>query len=311
KRDDSFRKPDDSFRKRDDSFRKPDDSLRKPDDSVRKPDDSFRKPDNSFRKPDDSYRSPHDSFLKFQDSVDESDDSFGKPDDSLRRRRDSYLRKFPESSSREQACGKFLSFSQFVWGSMFRREPHWDPIHMVCDPCKLHVTHVTTMETFNQDARPLLRRLGLEEVLDDVSNDDQVDKEMTMIVDYNFQRVYHERESHLLQPCIGPRELAFRLWHNFRWRGYIDPDMDYQIPEYSGELRVREDLMIQLWRARTSGLQNRDKMARAKKHFRNAAFLSLGKELFEDVTGKYDLDFKLFGYEDKREELRALFKPES
>ena len=131
---------------------------------------------------------------------------------------------------------------------------------------------------------------------------------MTTIVDYNFKRVYHERESRVLKPCVSPRELAFRLWHNFRWRGYIDPDMDYVIPEFSDEKVVREDLMIQLWRARTSGLQDQNKMTRAKKEFRDRAFATLRETSFEIVTKAFDLDFKLFGYEEKREELRALFK---
>ncbi|GFS05428.1 carbohydrate sulfotransferase [Elysia marginata] len=136
---------------------------------------------------------------------------------------------------------------------------------------------------------------------------EQVDNELTTIVDYNFQRVYYERESGVLKPCISPRELAFRLWNNFRWRGYIDPEMNYTMPSFSDEKQVREDLMIQLWRARTSGLQDRDKMNRAKKEFRERAFATLDKSLFEMITSRYRFDFELFGYEDKRDELRALY----
>ena len=129
-----------------------------------------------------------------------------------------------------------------------------------------------------------------------------------MIVNYNFERVYHERDSEVLKPCLNYRELAFRLWNNFRWRGYIDPDIEYAIPEFTDEKQIREDLMTQLWRARASGLLDPDKMERAKREFKQRAFATLDKEQFDRITEKYSYDIELFGYEDIRDELAAIYE---
>ncbi|KAK3769686.1 hypothetical protein RRG08_004937 [Elysia crispata] len=168
------------------------------------------------------------------------------------------------STFEDMRCGKYVTFAEFVKGGFRRKEPHWMPLSEICNPCKFNVTHLSYMETFTEDARTILDHLGLDGLLDYLDKDTQVNNELRMIVDYNFRTL---RYSTHVRQCVSAQELAYRLWNNFRWRGYIDPDMEY-IPSPQHQARiVSEDLMVQLEIARTSGLRDRTKLKDAKENF--------------------------------------------
>ncbi|GFS14140.1 carbohydrate sulfotransferase [Elysia marginata] len=127
-----------------------------------------------------------------------------------------------------------------------------------------------------------------------------------MIVDYNFRKLRYSRH---VRRCASAQEIAYRLWSNFRWRGYIDPNVDY-VPPVPEELKldaVKENLESQLVVARTSGLKDRTKLKAAKEKFYRKIYLTLSPDLFEKLLRKYSLDFKFYGYEKQRDELRSLF----
>ena len=42
-----------------------------------------------------------------------------------------------------------------------RTEPHWDPIHQLCDPCQFQPTHIVKMESFTPDAQAVLHDMGV------------------------------------------------------------------------------------------------------------------------------------------------------
>ncbi|CAL1535138.1 unnamed protein product [Lymnaea stagnalis] len=215
------------------------------------------------------------------------------------------------ATQNETRCGKYVTFFEFVRDGFARKEPHWMPIHEICNPCLLNVTHVARMESFTEDARVILAKMGMEHILEDSDHDQQVDDDIQTIIDYNFNRTHATELATFFEKCVTPTELAFRLWHNFRWRGYVDPDVSYVIPDFTLESRVKEDLIVQIARARQSGLSNPARMKQAKEEFRDKAFQTIPKELFQKLTRKYSFDFKLFGYEDVRDRLfHSLFQLE-
>ncbi|GFO43586.1 carbohydrate sulfotransferase [Plakobranchus ocellatus] len=210
------------------------------------------------------------------------------------------------STAGERSCGKYVTFAEFVNGSYGRLEPHWMPLSMICNPCKFNVTHLSYMETFTEDARALLTPLGLEGVLDHLDGDAQVEEELRMIVDYNFWKYKYSRH---IQRCSTTHELAYRLWKNFQWRGYIDPDTIY-IPLLRQDVDfVKENLRKQLASARIKGLKDRAKLKAAKADFKKKAFLTLSIDMFRKLESKYKLDFRFYGFEKSKEELRALIDP--
>ncbi|KAK3735517.1 hypothetical protein RRG08_007136 [Elysia crispata] len=212
-----------------------------------------------------------------------------------------YDPKFTASStSTETSCGKYVTFAQFVTGILELDDPHWMPLSELCNPCQFNVTHLIYMETFTQDSRIILDRLGLDGLLDHQDKNSQVHEEFDIIVDYNFRKLSHDN---YVKRCSSTRELAYRLWNNFRWRGYIDPEVAYIAPARDEMKFVRDNLMKQLAEGRTSGLQNRTKLKAAQEEFRRQFYLTLSKDLFKKLEQKYALDFKFYGYEKLRDQM--------
>lgn len=136
----------------------------------------------------------------------------------------------------------------------------------------------------------------------------QVDEEIHSISKYNFHHFYSYNVSKTFyRTCISPNEIAYRLWQNFLWRGYIDPEVTYKIPSFNNLAEIEKDFMSQVWSARKSGLQNRERMRNAKREFKEKAFASISKDLFLRISEKYELDFQLFGYTDIRDKLFDIY----
>ncbi|CAG5115751.1 unnamed protein product [Candidula unifasciata] len=212
------------------------------------------------------------------------------------------------TTAAQSHCGKYMTFSEFAESGFENEEPHWTPIHKICNPCKFLATHISKMETFSADARALLSLMQLETVMDNLDDDNaQIDEEINIISSYNFHHFYRNVTLTFYKPCLFPKEIAYRLWYNFRWRGYIDPDVDYKLPELTDLKDIEEDFMVQVRAARKSGLQNPNKMKATKNEFRKKAFLSLSKAMFEKLSQKYAIDFELFGYTDIRDELYSFY----
>lgn len=77
-------------------------------------------------------------------------------------------------TSAETKCGKYVTFAEFLDIGLFREEPHWMPIHEICNPCTFNVTHVVHMETFTEDARAILSEMQLVDILNDFDDVTQV-----------------------------------------------------------------------------------------------------------------------------------------
>lgn len=124
----------------------------------------------------------------------------------------------------------------------------------------------------------------------------QVNEEIQTIVDYNFNRLSIGPGASQIAACISKKELAYRLWQNFMWRGYIHPDVNYTIPDAG--MCVKDDLLKQLWRARMKGLQDKEAMKRAAKKFKFDLFSTIDLNMYEGLRKTFEMDFKFFGYND-------------
>lgn len=210
-------------------------------------------------------------------------------------------------TTRDKQCGKYATFREFIEAGIDREEPHWMPIYQICDPCLFSATHISRMETFTRDANALLGKMGVANAMDDLDTDAQVDGELQMIVDYNYNRTTADNLNDFYARCVTSRELAYRLWNNFRWRGYIHPDVLYKVPDFTDTHAVKRDLLAQIRMAREEGLEEPGAMKKMKEEFRMEAFRTLPRDLFEKLMEKYKTDFDLFGYEDLRSKYRSLY----
>ncbi|RUS76799.1 hypothetical protein EGW08_015445 [Elysia chlorotica] len=207
------------------------------------------------------------------------------------------------STSKVKKCWKYITFAQFVQDSLVNKETHWDPISTLCNPCKFNVTNLSYMETFPQDAAAILDRLGLHGYMDNKDRDYQVIDEFELLTEYNFAKL---REDKRVYQCTSAVELAYRLWNNFKWRGYIDPKVDYVAPISTDATHIEKNLLQQLVKARNSGIKNRAELKAFATEFRKQIYLTLPKNVFQELLKKYALDIKLYGYESKRDKMISL-----
>lgn len=202
------------------------------------------------------------------------------------------------SSQRLKAllCGKYVSFEEFVSVSIAKPEVHWEPTHALCNPCQFQPTHVSLMSTFTSDAKVILAALGHRHAIDHFDSTAQVDEEIKMIVDYFFDIAYtNAKTKAFLKNCLTAQELAFRLWQNFVWRGYIHPNVSYAVPNPRYDPPwIRRDLLAQLQIARDLGVQDPSAMASAKLAFYRDAFESLSAHTLETLIRKFKYDYALF-----------------
>ncbi|GFR94090.1 carbohydrate sulfotransferase [Elysia marginata] len=124
----------------------------------------------------------------------------------------------------------------------------------------------------------------------------KVNEELKIIVEYFFDITYSNEETkEFLKNCITPHELAFRMWQNFVWRGYIHPNVSYHPPDpRRGPGLVKADLLAQLEVARARGLEDPSSMSRAKQAFYTNAFSSLSPHTLETLVRKFKYDYALF-----------------
>lgn len=237
------------------------------------------------------------------------DDAASPNGDFLRSHFDNMAARFDHSfkassTAGDRRCGKYVTFAEFIKGGFKRDEPHWMPLSQICNPCKFNVTHLSYMETFAQDARSVLGHMGMAGLMDNQDKESEVNEELQTMVDYFFQM--REEIAHI-ENCASTKEIAYRLWNNFRWRGYIDPEVEYVPPPEDDSKKVKEDLKRQLAAARVLGMKNEANMKAAKKDFYRKIYSTLSREMFEKLLEKFKMDVKLYGYEKKRDELRSLY----
>ena len=105
--------------------------------------------------------------------------------------------------------------------------------------------------------------------------------------------------------CASESELSVRLWNNFKWKGYIHPDLTYDVINKTEPTtdEVRTHLEHQLTDAMAAGLREPQVLNQSKEDFLKACFQSLSLETMTSLLRKHRLDIKLFGYEKERDKI--------
>lgn len=194
-----------------------------------------------------------------------------------------------------QRCGHDVSFREFVEFSLTVREPHWEPIYLRCDPCQFQPSVVGKMETFARDSMFVLRRMGLEWVLEGVDKRKQEEKELTTLIDYNFE-IIHSRA--FFQGCVDDIKLSVLLWKTFQMNGYIHRNVQIGSRLSSpGSFTVEnfKNHVIDVFRA---SARMQGELKKQKHDFLQEAFQTLPGELLQKVKLKYKPDMLYFGFTD-------------
>ena len=208
-----------------------------------------------------------------------------------------------QQQQRSLACGNDVTFAEFVEYSLLAHEPHWEPIYLRCDPCQYRPTVVGSMQTFERDSRHVLRRMGLEWVLQGVDRRGQEENELTTLVDYNFDLV--RSQPAFYGACTNGSHLASLLWRTFQLNGYIPKGAAYvSEPEPTSPPRPPgSPFSVERFKARVveafrAALPLKAELRRQKRDFLRQALASLRPELMDWVKVKYQQDMLYFGFDE-------------
>ncbi|XP_070182314.1 carbohydrate sulfotransferase 8-like [Littorina saxatilis] len=198
-------------------------------------------------------------------------------------------------------CGSDLTFPEFVEHSLTTYEPHWEPIYLRCDPCQYRPAVVGSMKTFARDSLFLLRQMGLEWVLKDLDRDDQEEKELATLVEYNFNRI---RSLKFYQRCVNDDQLASLLWKTFQKNGYIPKNVSYHQHNTNASSQSSANFSVSDFRDRVmktfrASLPLQGELKKQKKAFLRDAFDSLPYGLMKKVKKKYERDMLFFGFDEE------------
>ena len=199
------------------------------------------------------------------------------------------------STEHARRCGNDLTFPEFVEFSLLAREPHWDPIYLRCDPCQFRPTVVGSMKTFERDSLLVLKRMGMEWVLKDVDHQNQNEKELTTLIEYNFNLV-HSRQ-YFYKSCTNDTRLAGLLWRTFQMNGYIPKNSRYEASS-SGPFSL-EKFKTRVLETFRASLPLKEQLKKQKRDFLRNALSSLSSELMEWVKFKYRQDMLYFGFDEE------------
>ncbi|KAK3747938.1 hypothetical protein RRG08_041775 [Elysia crispata] len=190
-------------------------------------------------------------------------------------------------------CGDTITFEEFLLYVLKAYEPDLQPIHHQCDPCTLPLSYVIKAGTAKRDNRYILTHLNLTWAVELSDVQAELRKRyIKSLVMENFDRLHDIR----IQRCVTFGDLGRRLWHSFVLQGILRDTM--QMPEGIDDLHqtVFADKLVQL--AEQVGNDNPE-----KRKYMIAAFRHLSQETLKAVREKFDMDFKLFGYDPEPPEI--------
>ena len=200
----------------------------------------------------------------------------------------------PGSDKRGRTCGSDVKFREFVEYSLLVHEPHWDPIYWRCDPCQFKPAVVGSLKTFERDSLLILKRMGLDWVLKGVDHQGQTEKELTTLIDYNFNLLRSRLPFYKL--CTNDTHLAGLLWRTFQMNGYIPNASKYPSP--APESFTVEKFKSQVLETFRASLSLKGELEKQRREAFREAWSSLPPELMDLVKAKYRLDMLYFGFDD-------------
>ncbi|XP_046328795.2 carbohydrate sulfotransferase 8-like [Haliotis rufescens] len=201
-------------------------------------------------------------------------------------------------------CVNDLSFKDFVQHLVIG-DPignyHWKPMYSSCNPCKLFPHFIGKQESFNKDAKYILREVGLGHILEKYSHKKYISDEIAQMVDFTFS--FRDRMTSLRR-CFDDISLTEKIWTTFQINGHLKPDMKFPKATFKrileGSLSTKDAkkrVTKEFVRVNENAHISHELHSTLKLRWMLKAFKSLTRDTMEQIAKYYDIDFKLFGYE--------------
>lgn len=191
-------------------------------------------------------------------------------------------------------CGNDVTFSEFVqylltWADS---DSHWEPVHKRCNPCQFKPHVIVDVDTFSRDSLVVLRKMGIEWVMKNLSKTDQRKLELQTLIDYNFDLI---AQSHQHRKCVSEKELASLLWRAFQINGYLPVQAFYSAHQDEHfSVHSFRSLVLEVYQD-SSAMET--ELRSQKRQFMLESYRSLSPELLAKLQELYSHDFALFGYD--------------
>ncbi|KAK7109597.1 carbohydrate sulfotransferase 9-like isoform X2 [Littorina saxatilis] len=191
----------------------------------------------------------------------------------------------------------FSEFLQYIVNVANQRsgkalDDHFRPVHYGCNPCLFNPDFIGKIESMRTDSEEVLRRMGLEFLLPELSNSSHVEQEMNMLTDFNFEIVIKKK---LQKSCVTHAGLESRLIRAFVYNGYLTEE-DERFLQSRIPLGLKRFKQVVLDLYKKSGRTSAD-VKRQRTRYKQEAYKGLPKPLLDSLQKVFHWDFVLFGYE--------------
>jgi len=183
-----------------------------------------------------------------------------------------------------------VTFTEFIQYALAVRNDHWEPIYKRCDPCRFRPQVVADITSFSRDSTLVLRRMGQEHVLETLDKTQQKERELTTLMDFNFDILISTQGGHH-KDCLSLPGVARLLWKAFQINGYLPVQTPYSPgPEEEEEEKFSipefKNHVIRVFR-QSQGAGVAKALKTQKKFFMDEAYRSLSPELLQRVRDVY------------------------
>ncbi|XP_067685965.1 carbohydrate sulfotransferase 11-like [Haliotis asinina] len=203
-------------------------------------------------------------------------------------------RRHPSKASK---CVSDVTFQEFVNLSLETQEPHWDPMHQVCDPCTFQPSTVGRVESFVSDSQYILHRANLSWVMEGYNHHAHVQEELTTLINYNIDLLAVKPYT---WKCISKVELFLRLWKAFQINGYL-PEYVKPPPLFKTTTTAEfTKIVLDQYRSRPN---TPELWRKQRKRFMIDAYKTLSAQALHALKMKYVRDFILFNYNPQPDEI--------
>ena len=201
-----------------------------------------------------------------------------------------------------RACGSDLTFTEFLQLILYTDKSH-RPLDchvkqfFECKPCAVNYTYIGKMETFKDDTYHILNKFGQTQTLE-VFNHSFSALHAEDAIDDSVSGPFSWKND--IVKCMPWAEALGRVWRKLQIRGVVGASK-FPLSDEEASLISKEDFKkLVVEHGKTASSPERSQL---KQQAYQEAFNSVPNEVLEGIRTVYLREFKLFGYDDRPDEL--------
>ncbi|XP_045171702.2 carbohydrate sulfotransferase 11-like isoform X2 [Mercenaria mercenaria] len=197
-------------------------------------------------------------------------------------------------------CIQNISFEEFLTfiaeNHHATSDMHWTPFYQLCNPCHVKYDVIGKMETFSNDSKFILNKLGHDMLVDDKQNNSKsrAKEEIRSLSKYNF--------SFKNNSCFFHEVIAKRLWSVFQMNGYIQKNIPFPLEMFSdknfylGSDNTTSVFIKYAFKALDSQTVSDHDLKEQKHQYMIDGYSTIPMPLLYRIQKQFQIDFELFGY---------------